>query len=377
MGSSLISRNYNNPPNRPLAKSPADLVTIGIACGRVSDREIIPKVRQLLQGLPQPEWARLVKGVTQIPSSSNSPFPSLADSLSWLNANPSCRLLIAGDSVAMDWSSLGAIDTFHGELIVAANIRTSPRLIGSVHPSVLRRGNFSMSFDLIEPIRKAVKRLSVKALGAARIIESSAELDKYLRLRFIVWNANSYMNPNRTPSLYPAEVDFTDRTAIPVGFFRTTGELVGCVRLVKEIGNEETRYVRLIQEIVDRSKDPIIANNFKMPQRLTHPFDILQEFEGFQKYYSDLVKARISVGEVSRVAVLPEFERRGIAEALVDCVVDLAAQQKVKKLILACPESHINLYKRSGFAVLPTIRSDRFLHIAQPSVIMELNVTNN
>jgi predicted GNAT family N-acyltransferase len=167
------------------------------------------------------------------------------------------------------------------------------------------------------------------------------------------------------------ELDYTDRTSIPLCLFSANGEVLGCSRLVKEVGKDEHQYVAYVQQLVDSANDPTLKDNFNLPRQLRQPFDVLEEFQGFREYYSELVKARTAVGEVSRVIVRPAYERKGIGEALVDCIVDMSARRHVQRLFLACQEGHVHLYGRSGFTVCRGLRSNRFLHIPQPSVIME------
>ena len=358
---------------RPYPEGTPRLITIGIACLRHADREMIPTIRRMLNDRSPDDWSSLVGEVVQIQAGSNRAFPTEEDCVNWLRANPASRLLIASEPLAQHWPSLMSTAPFEGELIVLQNLRpqTSPRY--SMRASLLRSKNVTIAGPAAAgPIRKAVRRLSIRSgVGSARVIDSAEDMDRYLRLRYIVWKNSGYLRADRIARVYPVEVEYSDRASIPVGVFSNAGELVACARLVREIGNQETRHARFIQQLVSRSNDPVVLASFAPPQRLKHPFDILDEFHGFQRCYADLVKARIAVGEVSRVAVLPSYGRRGIGEALVDCIVDLAVAYKLKKLFLACPESRIELYERSGFKVKPALRSAKFLHIPQPSVVME------
>lgn len=350
-------------------------IAIGVAYNRIADREWIPKIRRILSSSPLPSWATLVGEVTPIPTGSSAQFPSVQGSMDWLNSDCAARLLIACGPLADEWLSLPDAPACHGEIILLKT-GARPRDSKSVaNASLLRNLNLAIGDNLAEKIRKALRRLSIRAIGTVRLIDTRTDMDRYLRLRYVVWKNHSYIPQKRIPQVCPIEVDHTDRNSIPLGLFSSGGEIRACARLVKEIGSQGGTYSRFVQSIVDDSRDPVVMRNFTPPRQLRHPFDLLDEFQGFQKYYSDLVRTRTRVGEVSRVIVLPGYEEHGIGEALVDCVIDLASQNKLQKLFLACHERHVPFYERCGFRPLPELRSERFLDIAQPSIIMERETT--
>jgi predicted GNAT family N-acyltransferase len=349
-----------------------EALSVGIAGSRVADRELIPVIRKLLTDAQQAPWAAPVREVAFIRTASGRQFPSVAESLDWLSAAPSTRLLVATGATPQDFADHAANQC--GEVVLSKPARGTERGLPPSPSSLLREFNLTITADLATAVRKALQRLALRGRGIVRLIDTCADMDRYLRLRYSVWKQQSYLNPDQIPQTYPVEVDYTDRTSVPVGMFSADGRIMACARLVREIGSPQQGYSRVIQELLDSENDAVAKKSFGIPRRLNHPFDLLEEFQGFHEYYSALVRARMPVGEVSRVIVDGGCRRQGIGEAMVDCVIDLAARLRLRRLFLACQERHVGLYRRSGFEVRPDVRSNKFLHIRQPSVLMEREV---
>ena len=106
----------------------------------------------------------------------------------------------------------------------------------------------------------------------------------------------------RRPSAGPGHEDSRLRFGDLGVFRRDPGsgdeKLVACGRLVSGLGDEEPRYRDMVERQVQAKSrqvdDPRLLENFKYPEHLHHPFDILDSFPGFHHYYRDLVKRRVT-----------------------------------------------------------------------------------
>jgi ribosomal protein S18 acetylase RimI-like enzyme len=310
-----------------------------------------------------------------------------------LFANSSMRIEIAN-------STGGAFNRFQhfsgGRFLVAAGpqkseilsevnkdfLRSFDAIIWLSRSSSVRRQLFDRSvignlefFDVNDPVpalRTAVLRYLTKS--RIRVLNKPSEYEDYFRLRYKVWSEVGYISASARNTRSKMELDFSDRTAIPIGYFTEDGAMAGCARLVREIGEEDDERVSVMAEIIRGVKDPLLARNFEYPEKLSHPFDILEAFPGFRKYYKHLVVHRISKAEVSRVIVDKQHRRNGIAEALVDHLVEIARSRGISTLFLACPSSLSNLYKDVGFCAVEGLAADKFLHIQVPSIVMDMRL---
>jgi len=204
-----------------------------------------------------------------------------------------------------------------------------------------------------------------------REIATPDELRDYFALRYEVWSAAGYIPRARDASRARLELDYTDRTSVPVGAYTPQGQLAGCARLVHQLGAERPDTVRTIKDIIKRSGDPVLRQNFAYPRVLSHPFDILDAFPGFRDYYQRLVRERRSKAEVSRVIIHPDHRGHRLSERLVDHLVDVATREGVNVVFLACRPEIRHVYEASGFRIVPDLSAPRFEDIPIASIVME------
>ena len=222
-----------------------------------------------------------------------------------------------------------------------------------------------------------VKKEFVRVLNAGAVVRELVARDdlvKFFALRYDIWSAEGYIRPERNASVARLELDYTDRTSLPIGAFAPDGTLIGCARLVREVGAERPQQRAVIDTIVDGSEDRILALNYAYPPTFVHPFDVLEAFPAFRPYYKRMVRSRRSKAEVSRVIVRPEWRGTRLAEILVDRLVEIAARERIEHLFLACRESIAHVYRASGFQRVPDLASVRFGDIPVPSILMERQV---
>lgn len=223
--------------------------------------------------------------------------------------------------------------------------------------------------DLRLALRKALIRKSLKQAILIRLLESKADFRQYFRLRYTVWKQMGYLPLEQDCPESQMELNFTDRTALPVGAFTPDGNLVGCARLVLPLG-QEVHHMSSIIELINEQHSFVLANNFKYPEMVIHPFDILENFKGFREYYAHLVQQRKSKAEISRVIVSPDQRNHGLGEALVDSLIAIASQNGISVLFLACHHQLENFYQRCGFRALQGLRCERFTGVNAPAIAM-------
>ena len=75
-------------------------------------------------------------------------------------------------------------------------------------------------------------------------------------------------------------------------------------------------------------------------------------------------------GRIGRMAVLPEWRRRGIGRAMLDHLVELARREGLERLELFAQTHAVRFYERAGFHV----RGDTFLEAGIPHQHMQLSL---
>jgi N-acetylglutamate synthase-like GNAT family acetyltransferase len=214
--------------------------------------------------------------------------------------------------------------------------------------------------DPITAIRKAVLRLSVGRDITIRELTDAEDFRRYFRLRYKVWKQMGYLAPEQDCAASRWELDYLDRTSVPIGAFRDDA-LVGCTRLVYQVGRP-TKHVRLIQQLIEETGSDTLRKNFQPPASPQQPFDVLDAFTEFRRFYKPMARDQVKSAEVSRVIVDPDNEQRGrgLGEVLVDSAVSLARMKHFQVLFLACRDSHESFYHRSGFRRIPGVSADEF-----------------
>lgn len=242
--------------------------------------------------------------------------------------------------------------------------------------SLLDRSPNIVGVDLATALRKAHLRLQVARQITIRRLETAADFDAYFALRYRVWKQMRYIPQRKECSISKWELDYTDRTALPIGAFARGGEMVGCGRLVQSFGNEIPREeLNMLEELVLRRRDPQLLENFKYPPDIRHPYDLLEGFPKFSRYFMRLIRSRVSHAEVSRIIVASDYRRHGIGEVIVDSLVSLARLQRISVLFLACVEKHRTYYERCGFRMLKGLRCQRFVDVDVPAIAMTRRVS--
>ncbi|MFO0868456.1 MAG: GNAT family N-acetyltransferase [Pirellulales bacterium] len=173
----------------------------------------------------------------------------------------------------------------------------------------------------------------------------------FFELRHRVWKEMGYLSPEKECPQVPWELDYTDRTSLPLGIFsKADGRLLGAARLVRGFGEDDPRQIRIIEDMLRLRNAANLVRNFRYPDSVAHPFDILGELDKFKEYYRNLVLRGISKAEVSRVVVDPDYRKLGFGEVIVDTVCSLARSHGIPGLFLACHRRHAAFYERSGFS---------------------------
>ena len=233
--------------------------------------------------------------------------------------------------------------------------------------------------NTIPAIRKSLLRLTLGEEVRISYLQTQEQLLSYFRLRYRVWKDMGYLKKEYDCSNSCLEVDYTDESAIPIGAFNRDNILIGCARLVfarKADITDSLDYDFMIRSMIGEMNDCCLTRSYQRPFAITHPFDVLEGFSRFQRYYRLLVRRKLHKAEISRVIVEPERRKQGLGEILVDTLVSIARQQRVNALFLACHEHHKVFYQRCGFHSLPGLWADHFLAVKKPSIAMACNLSN-
>lgn len=344
---------------------------LGVVCRDHAGQDVI---RDLRQWRASDDWA-----ARRLVDEEVLRFGSLREADHWRAADHGNRLLLAVGYNAAEVAALRATmrdapaaaaapkgASGSGALLIADG-RAGPQRICGRQP--------------LGGLREALLRKHLDPVGASRVLRTAEELAAYFRLRYQVWSASGFISPERDPKDSRLEIEFSDRNAIPLGFFARDGSLAGCVRLVRNFGRERRRYVELIREIIERVDDPVLRRNFERPAvAISQPFDMLEYFPDFRGYYRALVTAShagqrsVAVAEVSRVIVDEAWRGRRISELLIYDLIALARKEGITKLLLSCREDLMPLYGNCGFRQVEGIHSINYGDIPVPSFVMELDV---
>lgn len=353
---------YQTGDTRVVRKTPQATLTIGVVWKRPNDRLLLARLR---------EWA------SQQTASRRLAFdlavqsqPSVAEALDWRAGAPAARLIVAAGFSGDELGRL-QIDTSKHEPVLAMPSDSPARAVLPSAtflnvPSVLECDQDT----LFTQLRKSILRIVLRSRIAIRPPLSDAELSEYFALRYRVWESVGFLRSRNRESRLKWEVDYADRTSVPLVAVSADGRIVGCTRLVRNLGREEPHYVSRIQSLLDRACDSTLSALFKYPHSMVHPFDVLEAFPGFRTQFKALITDKIEVGEIGRVAVDAAHRGHSISEAVVDTAVSLAQRHGVGCIFLACHEAMRPLYAKCLFRPVEGLRSDTFLNIALPSIVM-------
>ena len=237
--------------------------------------------------------------------------------------------------------------------------------------STERNLHFCHQVDLTRKIGEVIDVLSLKQDYSFEVLESRPQITEYLSMRFEIWCREGLLSEDRRPMRAPWEVDFADQFSVPVGCIDKLNQIVACGRMVREIGQYAHTQRDIIRDLLNEVQDPVLQANFSPPGYPRHPFDLLDEFEGFRDYYRQLFSTHTRMGEISRIIVHPDHRNRYLSLAIVEQLVSIAEDQGIMVLFLACRFELEALYKRIGFSTVRGVRSERFGEIQVPSILME------
>lgn len=335
---------------------------IGIVFNTANDRTWVPRIRQWVAG-NDAFLNRL--GLKPAVTSWRTP----PDALAWRAEASGQRLVIAIGFERGDIED--GRDLASGEPIIVH----SPAAIGAAavtSSSVIATPPVVTCRDVTTQLRKSLIRIALRQRKiAVRSPSSDAEMSGYFSLRYKVWQSIGYLRGENARTRTQWEIDFWDRTAVPLCAIAPDGTIMGCLRLISNLGDEEPAYVAKIERLLFRARDPHLSRLFSFQHTPMHPFDVLCEFPGFRAKFRELMQRRTNVAEVGRVAVDPDHRGQCIAEILVDSAISLAQSRRVTCLFLACRDQLGPLYAKCGFTPVPGLRSEKFFNIQAPSIVME------
>jgi predicted GNAT family N-acyltransferase len=345
-------------------------IEIGVVFRETNEREWLRTLRQWITD-NRPVLERLdVEAVV-------AQRGALEELLEWRGEQPHLRFALAVGFSRRDVETAQSTGIPAGEPIIIAKRRADDAAIAGT-ASFLDDALVVTCSDVVAQVRKSLIRAALRKRIKIRT-PSEQELSGYFALRYKVWKSVGYLRSENAQTRTPWEIDFWDRTAVPLCAIASNGTVVGCARLISSSGDEEPAHVSRIKKLLDQAKEAELSKLFEVPNRMQQPFDLLEEFPEYRPYFRSLIQCRASVAEVGRVAVDPDHRGRCISEALVDTAVSYAEARGLSCLFLACHEQLASLYSRCGFSAVPDLRSNKFFNIQLPSIVMErrLKPVNN
>ncbi len=334
--------------------------------------QVLSNIRRWCHTVSQPAYRSAVDFVSK--------EGSLANAFGRYQKSVSSNILI---SIGFSDSELGTYLQQHRnreEIIIRP-----PRSVGETER------NEMPSASMIEPIKsvvyvqntipalkKSILRIKTKRNFTVRLLENEDDFKKCFSLRYQVWRKMGYIPTENDSEQTRMELNYSDLTALSIGCFTKNGKLIGTARLVFPHGTK-TAHVSIIKKLVTQLNDPILVRSLEYPQSMSHPFDVLQSFDGFQSFYKNLIRERIEKAEVSRVIVDPEYRNQGLGQVLVDSLKSLAKRYEISLIFLACTESNVTFYNNCGFKLLEGegMRCDKFVNVEVPAVIMVQDLNND
>jgi len=337
---------------------------IGVACNTAHDCAWLARLR---------EWMTTdAEAPRKLIKAQVTPMASPEDALSWRANQPQERLVVTIGYSRREIESCSHFGPTAGEPIIVGN------------PSAAEGNSCSSSFiggaplidcaDVRPPIRKSLIRMALRSRVQIRPPSSDQEYAGYFALRYRTWKAIGFLRDDNLRTKTEWEVDYFDRNAVPLCAIGQDGKVIGCVRLIRSLGNEEQPYVSRIQALLDGVDDPKLKALYRFPNAAQQPFDVLCQFPGFRAHFRELMQKGIRLAEIGRVAVDAEHRGQFLSEALVDTAVSFAEKRCASRIFLACRVELGPLYERCGFAAIPGLRSERFFHIQVPSIVMERRI---
>jgi ribosomal protein S18 acetylase RimI-like enzyme len=335
---------------------------IGVVWNRPGDRDWLIKLRKWVraEGPTFNNGGARPRVITVTP---------LGEALSWRNQLPDDRLVVTVGFRREEIESSTRLLGCKGEPIILCE-PDGANANGLATASFMDNPPIVPCKDIIPFVKKSLIRSALRRrIIAIRPPESDAEWHGYFSLRYKVWEECNYLRDENKRTKTKWEIDSKDRAAIPLCAITPEGKVVGCARVLT--GQVEERYNSQIETLLKESGDETLRKLFSPPRCMKQPFDLLSEFPAFRAHFSGLIRERKKPAEISRVAVDPAYRRQSIAEALVDTAVAHAEARRLAPVLLACREKHALLYANSGFSPVEGLKSDKYLNIELPSIIME------
>jgi predicted GNAT family N-acyltransferase len=340
---------------------------IGVVVSEPSDLLWVPRLRKWIED-NKPLLGKL--GVEVVVE----PMPSCDEAIAWRACDPRQHILVMFGGESGNGAAKGCTLRCAEPIIVGVDPTGAPA--GACASASALGGQNAVRCPNVEAqLRKSLIRSVLLRTGIeVRQPRTDNELAGYLSLRYSVWKSIGYLRDDNKATRVPWEIDFWDRTAIPLCAITPDNSVIGCTRLIQNLGDEQEFYVASFQKLLDAAKDPQLTKLFQYPNVPTHPFDVLFQFPGFGKEFKELIKRNVKMAEVGRVVVHPDSRGHYLSEVLVDSAVSLAKQRGMALLFLACHDELGVLYSKCGFAAIAGLQSKNFFNIQVPSIVMERRI---
>jgi len=195
------------------------------------------------------------------------------------------------------------------------------------------------------------------AVCEIRVLDGLDELIASYRLRYDVYGALGYIEPNRSR----LEIDPYDPYAVPFGAFDlATGALVGTLRLVTN--EPQAGYVQAVCRVLADSRDLALAAQASRPRKHALPSILSADIAALIAVFN---RAGHIVEELSRTIVRPDARGAGVSRGLMEFGLAFAKSRGPRVLVGGCLSQHVPMYARYGYQLLPRVRLDFFDSVGQ------------
>ena len=197
----------------------------------------------------------------------------------------------------------------------------------------------------IEMVQKPEKKPLNKSVTIKRVGET--EMREYLHLRYNVWEKIGYL-PDWRQNSDRLEADAYDRYSLQLcALDGDDGHVVSVLRFVTQ---EKQPQSEIIEALFDSAKDLKTATAFDMERNGRIPSE---EYSDSTAIINENEKNGRRVGELSRLAVHPEWKGRGVTKRLMEFGIASALDIGYRIALSRCVTSQVDFYGKFGQYPIP------------------------
>jgi len=197
----------------------------------------------------------------------------------------------------------------------------------------------------IEMVQKPEKKQLERPIIIKRVDEK--EMKEYLHLRYRVWDRIGYL-PEWRQNSDQLEADAYDHYSLQ--FCAVDGTDNRVVTALRFVAQEKQPQGELIETLLDSAKDLKTATAFDLERKGRIPSE---EYSDITAVIDENEKNGRRVGELSRLAVHPEWKGRGVTKRLMEFGIASAMDIGYRIALSRCVTSQVDFYGKFGQYPIP------------------------